>query len=330
MHDYDYCGAGHEQNPCTVANGVILKYYIKGYLFMIFGPSPFVSIIVCTYNRSRQLRKTLESLLKLEYTPYEIIVVDNNSKDDTPQVVAEYPVRYVFEGQPGVAFARNMGLETAKGEYVGFIDDDERVAPQWIQGMLQGFQLHPQVAAVTGPCIPEYEVPLPFWLKDDINAVPADEKYKGLFLLSHREVLGTGNALFDKKKLSGIRFKTQLGRKQGGIIGGEDSDFIYQLYAKGYKAAYSPEALVYHWIPAERLTLRYFMRRYFCEGITEYLRKGNGVVWRRLYKPVPDCIALLLAIISFHPKRITGRWLRLCQTLGILYGPIYSHRHKDS
>lgn len=284
---------------------------------------PLVSIIVCTYNRSAHLSRTLHSLLQLDYLNREIIVVDNNSSDDTAVVVSQFPVNYILEENPGVAFARNAGLAAATGEFVGFIDDDETVAPGWIQGILNGFALDENVAAVTGPVYPCYAAPPPNWLEDTVHTVPNDEKYKQYRLLSTSENLGTGNSMFRRRALETIRFNTALGRKRGSLLAGEDTDFVCQLYAKGYIAAYSPEAAVYHSIPAERVALRYFMRRFFYEGLTEYFRKGPRVVWRRLLKPVADIIALLVAMAALQPRRVTARWLRLCQTAGILFGPLY-------
>lgn len=288
--------------------------------------NPLVSIIVCTYNRCEQLRKTIESLLNLKYDSYEIIVVDNNSTDATASVAKEYPVRYVFESKSGVSFARNTGLDVSHGEFVGFIDDDEIVSDNWIKAMLKAFELEGSVTVVTGPVKPQYLVPLPCWLEDNIYELSEDDKYKKYRLLSTNETLGTGNSLFIKKSLDGIRFDPHLGRSKDNLISGEDTDFIQKIYSKGYKAAYSPDALVYHIIPTERITLKFFIRRHFSEGITEYIRKGKKVFWRRLFKPIPDLLGLTLSVLTLNPKRIIARWLRLCQTLGILYGPIYKYK----
>ena len=287
---------------------------------------PLVSVVVCTYNRSAGLARTLDSLLKLDYPALEIIVVDNRSTDDTADVVRRYPVRYLREERPGVAYARNTGLAACQGEYAGFIDDDETVVSGWVQGALQAFLLDAQVAAVTGPVYPVYEQEPPAWLEDTVHTVPDEPKYRQYRLLTSRENLGTGNSLFRRASLTGISFNTGLGRSGKSLLAGEDTDFVCQLCARGYRAAYSPDAAVYHMIPRERVTLRYFMRRFFYEGLTEYRRKGRGVVLRRLLKPLADSVALLAALLSGSRRRLTSRWLRLCQTAGILYGPVHEIR----
>ena len=283
-----------------------------------------VSIVICTYNRCEELEKTLQSICAVTYEPFEVIVVDNNSTDDTKRIVEKYPVQYIMESKQGVAHARNRGLEASCGEFVGFIDDDESVNTDWIVSILKGFTLDRSVGAVTGPVIPQYMETPPVWMTEDFHGSTGGADYR---LLSSSEAIGTGNSMFRSDLVKNIRFKTALGRVKNSLISGEDTEFVQQLYDRGYKGAYSPEAIVYHRIPPERTTLSWFMKRYFAEGITEYLRKGQRVFWRRLHKPVVDVVALLLSIFSFSSKRIIARWLRLCQTAGILYGPIYKEKN---
>src|SRR5271154_5729585 len=93
-----------------------------------------ISVIICTYNRSHSLGKTIESVASESLTPslgWEILVVDNNSKDKTRQVVEgfmfRYPeqIRYIFEPKQGISYARNAGIKESRGEILAFIDDDE-------------------------------------------------------------------------------------------------------------------------------------------------------------------------------------------------------------
>lgn len=285
---------------------------------------PLVSIVICTYNRCKYLEEAIKSALRQNYPCFEIIVVDNNSTDGTKEMVRKYPVRYILETRQGVAYARNTGLDASHGEYVGFIDDDIIVGENWINGILKGFALAEDVAAVEGPVKPHYVKPLPSWLPDDIHDSAKGPKYEKFWLLAPNEIVVTQNSMYCRKKIANSRFKTDLGRVYGSIIGGEDTEFSWQLYAKGYRFAYSPEALVCHIITPERVTFRWFMRRYFCEGLTEYALRGTRIIWRRFYKPLPDLLALLLAALSMNPRRIVTRFLRLCQTAGILYGPVYA------
>ena len=99
---------------------------------------PLVSIVVCTHNRAEMLRGALESLSRIDIGAdfsCELVVIDNNSSDATPQVFDEvatqfsYPVRRIFESQPGVVYARNRGVAEAQGEWIAFFDDDQLADP---------------------------------------------------------------------------------------------------------------------------------------------------------------------------------------------------------
>ena len=101
--------------------------------------SPLISVVVCTFNRADLLETSLEALDEqiLESSEYEVIVVDNNSTDNTLNVVEELcnrltSLRYCFEPNQGLSHARNRGWREAMGEYVAYIDDDCKVPGQWL------------------------------------------------------------------------------------------------------------------------------------------------------------------------------------------------------
>ncbi len=109
-----------------------------------------ISIVVCTRNRTTHLANCLKALLELEYSNYEIIVVDNApGNEDTRQLVATLPVRYVRENKPGLDWARNRGIAEAKHNIVAFTDDDALVDKYWLQVISKAFTNH-EVMAVTG------------------------------------------------------------------------------------------------------------------------------------------------------------------------------------
>src|SRR5689334_25387511 len=97
------------------------------------------SVIIATYNRAAELVKTLESLKALESSgPWEVIIVDNNSPDNTRDVVLDriesfpVPLRYVMEKEQGRSAALNAGIRIAQGEILAITDDDVRVDPMWL------------------------------------------------------------------------------------------------------------------------------------------------------------------------------------------------------
>ena len=134
---------------------------------------PKVVIGVCTYNRCKDLKRLLQSLIKLDYPNFEIIVVDNNSTDQTAQIVSGFEkVKYVFEAKQGLAYARNCLLNNCGNdtEYLGMLDDDETVDKDWILRMLECFQLDERIAVVGGPYIPCFEITPPAWMPYDFHA----------------------------------------------------------------------------------------------------------------------------------------------------------------
>ena len=127
---------------------------------------PLVSIVIPTLNRRTQLRNCLNSLLEINYSNFEVVVVDNGCTDDTEEMVRRdfSNVNFIFEKKKGVVFARNAGSKFAKGEIIAYTDDDCIVDPNWISELVSGFS-SPKIGAVGGPVFhlhPEL-IPEKFW-----------------------------------------------------------------------------------------------------------------------------------------------------------------------
>jgi len=130
------------------------------------------TLAIPTYNGANCLPKLLDKLRQqtgVEQISWEIIVVDNNSSDNTAQVVQEYqanwlpgvPVKYIFEPEQGAAFARLRAVKEAQGELIGFLDDDNLPNPDWIAQAYLFAQEHPQAGAFSGQIHGEFEVEPP-------------------------------------------------------------------------------------------------------------------------------------------------------------------------
>jgi len=115
-------------------------------------PWPRVSVVVCTYNGSRTLRECLEGLVRLDYPNYEVIVVDDGSTDRAADIARGYPVVVIQTRNQGLALARNVGLKTATGEIVAYIDDDAYPDPHWLKYLAATF-MSTTHCAVGGPNI---------------------------------------------------------------------------------------------------------------------------------------------------------------------------------
>ena len=133
---------------------------------------PDISVVVCTYNRAALLREALRSLFaqKAENISYEIIVIDNNSSDDTPATVeslkseSPVPLRYFRESRQGNAYARNAGVEQSEASIIAFLDDDCTADENWLTTIKCAFDRDPELDFVGGRVLPVWESDPPSWL----------------------------------------------------------------------------------------------------------------------------------------------------------------------
>jgi glycosyltransferase involved in cell wall biosynthesis len=282
-----------------------------------------VSIVICTYNRREYLTNLLESIKQLSYPNFEVIVVDNNSTDDTAQIIKNYSVKYIKEIKQGLSYARNRGIEESSGEYVCFIDDDAIITnSHWVENMLRGFTLDVNIGATGGYVRPVY--------KGEQNI------YTDLFLHFNGQDRGSqerivddnllgGNIMYKREAIGHLRYNTLLGRKGNIMLGREEIEFNIKLKEKGYKLAYIPSASIDHMLLSKRFTFIAALNLNFYEGLSEYL-ENPGVLFRRLHKPITVFMALVLSLFTFNKKKIIARIIRGARYMGIFYGPIYRMR----
>lgn len=239
--------------------------------------APMVSIIVCTYNRCESLRDTLKTLAAQSVpagNALEIIVVDNNSTDETKQTVesmaksCRWPLRYVFEANQGLSFARNRGIAEARGSMIAFTDDDVLPTASWVQRLVDAFEDY-QADAVGGRVLPRWLSNPPPWVTypsirgqvlaslamldhgDDVIVMDASRSY----------FLAGANMAFRKAALEEVGgFRTDLGRVGKKLISGDDTEMIQRLFDAGKRVVYAPEAVVHHKVQPERMRLGYFRR----------------------------------------------------------------------
>ncbi|MCG6534401.1 MAG: glycosyltransferase family 2 protein [Syntrophales bacterium LBB04] len=113
-----------------------------------------ISVVIITFNRAQMLADVLASLTEQKRLPDEVVVVDNNSRDDTKQVALSFKdrlnIKYVFEGKQGVSFARNTGIANASGDIIAFIDDDCVAQKEWLYYLELPFLRDPSIGIVGG------------------------------------------------------------------------------------------------------------------------------------------------------------------------------------
>src|SRR6185437_3891388 len=131
--------------------------------------APFVSVIVCSYNGGRTLGRCLESLGKINYPNYEVILVDDGSTDNTSEIAAQFPrVRYIHQTNHGLSHARNTGAGAAKGDVFAYTDSDCMVDPDWLYYLI-GTLVSGDYAGVGGPNVPP---PAENWVQACVAAAP--------------------------------------------------------------------------------------------------------------------------------------------------------------
>ncbi|MHA1600771.1 MAG: glycosyltransferase [Alphaproteobacteria bacterium] len=233
--------------------------------------APQISVIICTYNRATLLARALLAFHEQDSDiTAEIIVVDNNSHDDTAETVRRYaedlhsvlPVTYVHEPKQGLSRARNTGITAARGRILAFLDDDAVPSPCWLAAIADIFTNRPNAAAAGGPIEPEFEVPRPVWLGPDV------EGYYSILDLGpdprvfprNRLPFGANLAL-RKSSLGKLRFSEQLGRKGANLASGEEFALLAELRSQGREIYYTPAMHVRHFIAKERLRIEWLMAR---------------------------------------------------------------------
>ena len=246
-----------------------------------------ISVIIPTRNRSKNLLNALLSIqnqsLGLEY--FETLVVDNGSEDETKAVVDKFKNRnkknnlhYYYKKTPGLHIGRHIGCENAKYDILVFVDDDIYASPQWLENILLSFQDR-EVMIVGGKSLPHYQKKPPAWVEMFFKTNDYGEHCGYLSLLD----LGDQYIEIDPKFVWGLNFairkKTLI--DLGGFHpdampwdlrkfrGDGETGLSMKARDKGLKTVYNPLSLVYHNIPKERLTIEYFEKRAYLQGISD-------------------------------------------------------------
>lgn len=219
------------------------------------------------------------------------MVVNNNSTDSTAAdfeaFAARYPdynLRMVLETNQGLSYARNRGIRESEGEYIAIVDDDERIAPEFVASYVALFDDVPDAVAAGGPIVAEYPTGRPRWMSAFTERPIANTMYFGEEVreFPRGRVPGGGNMALRRSAVRryGV-FDTSLGYVGESLVGGEESDLFERLQIAEAKYYYVPKAVMYHIIPKEKLTVEYLRRLSYNVGVSQlrraryYHRKGR-------------------------------------------------------
>ncbi len=236
-----------------------------------------VTIVICTYNGARMLPDTLAHIAQQRVPPHicwEVIVVDNASTDDTSEVVKAVwaksggtaPFTLLHQPKPGLTYARELALESARYEYIIFCDDDNWLAPDYVSVAYELMQQHPSIGALGGHGELVYETPPPAWaaaMPIFANGRQASKPGK----VYRNAVYGAGCVIRKSAYMAVATagFEPMLTDRVGAnLSSGGDYEFCYALALIGYDIWYDPSLRFRHFMPRERMEWGYY-ERFFVE-----------------------------------------------------------------
>lgn len=229
-----------------------------------------LTVIICTYNRDKYLGETLQRLAGNHFDgPWELLLINNNSTDSTEKICTQFsmdypnvPFHYIVEKQQGLSYARNRGIQEAKGDWFVFLDDDAFVGENYLERLSKYIQEMPQMDAFGGRIYPLFEDGItPSWLsKWSASWLSAIDKGDKVCLFTKDYPIGA-NMGFSKHIADqcGL-FNTSLGRSGKNLIGGEEKDYFNRIKALNATIYYLPDIAVEHCIPSSRTTDEYISR----------------------------------------------------------------------
>lgn len=278
-----------------------------------------ISVIICTYNREQFIIDALESLRlqTLAKENFEIIVVNNNSPDNTENIIKNYiqkhsgfNIIYQLETQQGASFARNAGAALARSGLLVFMDDDAIAEPDYLQNILSFYEKHPTVSGLGGRIIPKYIPEKPKWMSHFVSSLVGNFEYSSdLVEFSPGKYPLESNMIINKDDFNLVGgFNTALPGVKGTLrIGGEGKDFFLKVQKAGKRIYYDPSIIVHHVVEVEKLTPEYMYRVASGIGRGESVRTKAISQWAYIKKVVEYLYKLVGSFIFGLAYAIKGK-----------------------
>lgn len=274
-----------------------------------------ISVVICTYNRQDLLKDLLETFSKqvLNFSEFEVLIIDNNSSDDTSKISKYYTQRfsnfhYFLEKKQGLSAARNRGWKESKGIYVAYVDDDCKVPTEFLLKATKIIDtVKPNIFG--GPYYAFYNTPKSNWFKDEYGSHCAFQEEKNVN--DTPEILHGGNLFIQKKLLTKIGgFNPNLGMKGEKIAYGEETDFIRLVKHRKPDAVFffHPDLFLYHLVRPEKMQWKWILRSNFSKGKYNFHVFGERLT--PLKKIVKSILLFLVVIFVGLPKTLMGLFFR--------------------
>lgn len=285
-----------------------------------------VSIIICTYNGRTRLAETLSHLAtQKSECPVEIILVDNNSSDNTKLFADDWwkkngtlSIQYssFLQPIPGKSYAQELGYSKAKYEYLLICDDDNWLCEAYVQSAFEIMERHQQIGALGGWCEAEFEGEKPEWFDSYAKYFAVSKQGRKSGDITHKKGCLYGAGMVIRKshwlQLNELGFSPLLTcRKGDSLSSGGDTEYCYALRLLGYKIWYDENLYFQHWMPEGRMSLSYIqrIRKAMSEAnfvVSVYIDelKNKKMPQKKFYKRAYSAIKKEFAKQSF--KRIFG------------------------
>ncbi|MGZ8558866.1 MAG: glycosyltransferase [Chitinophagaceae bacterium] len=287
---------------------------------------PVISVVICTYNRDKFIGEALNCLAKqtLSAELFEIIIVDNDSTDNTPGIsknfIASHPelnIRYVPEANKGLSFARNRGIAEAKAPIITYIDDDAEATPGFLQSIVSFMQADKTIVGVGGKVVPKYsESKEPEWMSKYLNG------FVGLMDYGIKPKRFDGSMKYPAG--CNMTYTKDILKQAGGFnnqltFRSDDKYIFYQVTRLSGNIFYLPQALLYHNIDNDRLTFTNFKKLFLKSGNEEKIRvrseKGGLAVVKKFLELIfkSSASVVLYFLYLLKGKELKGRYIFFSQ-----------------
>jgi glycosyltransferase involved in cell wall biosynthesis len=294
-----------------------------------------LTVMLSTYNRANILERTLNAFVEVERPScgYELIVIDNGSKDHTAAVIQSFesrlPLIYVYEARPGKNSALNTGLEYVHGDLIVFTDDDVFPRPDWLSQYERLATEHPDFDLFGGVTLPRWESAPPTWILAWVPMGPT-------FTISSptltegpsvpANTFGTNYAVRTKLFHAGSRFDVEIGPRGTSYAMGSETQLIQALFQNGHRIWHSTAPIVEHWVEANKLNKVWILQRAERYGRGQYRLGMEGQhplssswfgIPRYLYRQVAcEYVRLLKAKCMGDGRRVFLAQWQLRVTIG--------------
>lgn len=304
------------------------------------------TIVICTYNRSNLLVKTLESINKT-LIPNDLIVtilvIANACSDTTLLELTKYqalqksknwlPLEFAEEPNPGKSNALNKALTLIPDGWICFVDDDHRLDNFYFKAIVCAIREHPETQLFCGKIIPDWNGKEPIWAHDtdEFKITPYPVPYfdigeEKLVLNEQNAIPGGGNLIVTRHLFDSMgNFSTALGPKGHNLMGSEDSDFVLRTLKANKILRYIPSIIQYHYVNIENFALSYMVKKSFQRNrsitLTQH-HSGRPKVPNYLLIKLINYLAGIL--LSFDLRKSRFYIVRFAGILGQIAGHIHS------